>query len=128
METNGRVDEFGHHGTPSTWPCPDCHGVLRETDSSDLRFRCRVGHVWAADDLRRAQAREAEAALWTAVRSLEDRAAFDLRLADRASQAGHELSAQRFRSDADDLADTIARLRRFLASGDAIDLGHEDRP
>src|SRR5262245_28380544 len=36
-------------GTPSSFSCPDCGGVLWELERDDiLRFRCRVGHAYTA--------------------------------------------------------------------------------
>jgi two-component system chemotaxis response regulator CheB len=104
-----------HPGRPSSWPCPDCNGVLWEVDDGLLRFRCRVGHAWAAESLLDTQRLEVEGALWTALRSLEDRVALSRRLADRAETDGRWITAERFRSDVTDMQRSIEVLRRLVA-------------
>src|SRR5215204_3532725 len=71
-------------GRPSVFSCPECHGVLWEVDEGGLlRFRCRVGHVYSPDSMMAAQTDEVDRALWTALRTLEERAALSYRLAER---------------------------------------------
>lgn len=61
-------------GPPSGLTCPECHGALwaREGDAS---YRCRVGHAYSEGSLRAAQEDALEAALWTALRIVEERIA-----------------------------------------------------
>lgn len=76
-------------GPPSGYTCPDCNGSLMVVDEGN--YRCRVGHAWAADALLRARDHEVERALWTAIRSLEEKAKLSRRLADR---VGRQASAE----------------------------------
>lgn len=118
MEGDDRVLEENHPGTPSPWPCPDCNGVLWEIDDgSILRFRCRVGHAWSAESLLHEQGEGVEAALWMALRALEDRVALSQTLARRAEEGGRRLSAQRFRGDLEIMERNVAIMRRLLESG-----------
>lgn len=72
-------------GQPSVFTCPECHGTLWEADEDGvLRFRCRVGHVYSSESMLAAQTDEVDRALWTALRTLEERAALAHRLAERA--------------------------------------------
>lgn len=69
-------------GTPSVFACPECHGVLWELkDDKMVRFRCRVGHSYGEESLARELSMGSEAALWAAVRALEEKAAMQRRAA-----------------------------------------------
>jgi two-component system chemotaxis response regulator CheB len=83
-----QIESDDRPGKPSGFSCPDCGGVLWELDpeSDLLRFRCRVGHAYAQDNLTAAQADEVERALWTALRALEERAAMARRVATQARE------------------------------------------
>ena len=62
--------------------CPDCGGALREiSDGELLRYRCHVGHTYAADLLLGAKTEVIERALWSALRAHDERAALLRRLA-----------------------------------------------
>lgn len=88
-------------GSPSTMTCPDCGGVLWELgDGGLLRFRCHVGHAYSVDSLLAEQADSVEVALWSALRSLEEKAALYRRLAAQADQQNRRISEQRFREQA----------------------------
>jgi two-component system chemotaxis response regulator CheB len=70
-------------GTPSVFACPECHGVLWELkDEKMVRFRCRVGHSYGTESLGTELSMASEAALWAAVRALEEKAALQRRLAE----------------------------------------------
>lgn len=115
MAGDDRAAEEEHPGRPSPWPCPDCNGVLWEIqDGPILRFRCRVGHAWAADALLEQQADGVEGALWMALRALEDRAALSRKLAERAEHESRPLSAARYREDLGGMIHNIDILRRLL--------------
>lgn len=106
-----------HVGIPSPWPCPDCNGVLWEIDDGPLlRFRCRVGHAWAADALLEQQGDGVEAALWMALRALEDRVSLSSRLAERAARSGRKLSALRYQEEFESMNRSADILRRLLTA------------
>jgi two-component system, chemotaxis family, protein-glutamate methylesterase/glutaminase len=101
-------------GTPSAFSCPDCNGVLWEIQDGQLeRFRCRVGHAWSPESLLTQQSEALEAALWIALRSLEERAALARRLAEPARRRRHSITAGRFEEQAAE-AQQAARLVREL--------------
>src|SRR2546423_7769101 len=84
-------------GEPSEFGCPACGGVLNEVhDGHILRFRCRVGHAYGLASLGAQQQDQFEAALWAAMRALEDQAALAGRLAKRAHDRGHTRTATQF--------------------------------
>jgi two-component system, chemotaxis family, protein-glutamate methylesterase/glutaminase len=84
-------------GRRAPFGCPDCGGVLWEVDVGGmLRFRCRVGHAYAADTLLEAQGDNLETALYVALRALEEKASLARRVRDRLLTGGNELSASRY--------------------------------
>jgi two-component system, chemotaxis family, protein-glutamate methylesterase/glutaminase len=104
-------------GRPSGFTCPECHGGLWELEDGDLpRYRCRIGHGFSAETLLSTQSSGVEAALWTAYRALEERAALCRRLADRAETRRARLSADRFGTESLELARQAGVLRAFLAA------------
>jgi two-component system, chemotaxis family, protein-glutamate methylesterase/glutaminase len=106
--------EGDHPGRPSGFSCPDCHGVLWAIRDGGLeRYRCRVGHAWSPESLLTQQSEALEAALWIALRSLEERAALARRLAEPARRRGHRITATRFEEQAAE-AQQAARLVRDL--------------
>jgi two-component system chemotaxis response regulator CheB len=125
MEADDRVMEGAHVGRPSQWPCPDCNGVLWEVDDEVFRFRCRVGHAWSAESLLHAQSDAVEAALWIALRSLEDKVALSRAMADRAEAGGRAKSAVRFRAEAEEIAHSVEVLRQLVQADDVVGVGQE---
>jgi two-component system chemotaxis response regulator CheB len=106
--------EGEHPGAPSGFSCPDCNGVLWEIQTEGLRrYRCRVGHAWSPESLLTQQSEALEAALWIALRTLEERAALARRLAEPARRRGHSITATRFEEQAAE-AQQAARLVRDL--------------
>src|SRR5262245_1905943 len=55
--------------------CPDCGGPMWEMHNDKIkRYRCRVGHGFTTESLLEGQSEVTEYALWTAVRTMEERA------------------------------------------------------
>jgi len=74
-------------GPPSIYTCPDCGGTMWEIKDGDLySFRCHVGHAYGPETLLFHQDGKLEDALWTAVRLMEENAAFRVRMAQRARE------------------------------------------
>ncbi len=74
-------------GPPSPFTCPECGGSLWETaDDADMLFNCHVGHAYAPDALENGMGERLESALWTALRTLEEHAAFFRRMQGRARE------------------------------------------
>lgn len=88
-------------GEVTPFTCPECGGTLWELREGDvLKFRCRVGHSYTADAYSHEKAVSLEAALWTAVTALVEKADFSRRLAERFRASGHEISAGRYEREA----------------------------
>lgn len=101
-------------GRPS-YSCPDCGGVLEEAiDAGPLRFRCRVGHEFYADELSSAQLSTLEDALWSAVRGMEETAELSDRLARMAEERGAIRTAKRHRERGEEVLEQAEVIRVFL--------------
>jgi two-component system, chemotaxis family, protein-glutamate methylesterase/glutaminase len=120
-ESESAMDEMvsapiGDSGRPS-YSCPDCGGVLEEVeDPVQLRFRCRVGHSYYAEDLEGAQWTKLEDALWAALRGMEETAELSSRLARISDEASAPRSAARHRRRAADVLEQARVIREFLLS------------
>jgi two-component system chemotaxis response regulator CheB len=106
-------------GRPSTFSCPDCGGVLWESEQGELlHFRCHVGHAFSEESLLAKQSDELEGALWTALRALEEKADLARRLADRVRRRGGALrSVQRLEATASDAEHGSNLIRASLLEG-----------
>ncbi|HKW76034.1 MAG TPA: chemotaxis protein CheB [Terriglobales bacterium] len=92
------VEDENRPGTPSQFACPECGGVLWEMNEEKmLRFRCRVGHAYTANNLHVEQTEAVESALWAAMRALEEGASLAKRMAENAEKNRHVGLASRFR-------------------------------
>ena len=105
MEAETKMAEFDMEtirdehkvGAPSAFSCPDCGGVLWEMPDGDLlRFRCRVGHAFSVESMVSAQADEIEAALWAALKTLEESASLARRMVKQARGRGQQWLARSF--------------------------------
>jgi hypothetical protein len=94
-------DAEDHPGVLAPFGCPDCGGTLWELREGNLvRFRCRVGHAWTSEALLARQAETLDAALWTALRALEESSSLSQQLAERARSRGNLQVAERLADNA----------------------------
>lgn len=99
------------HGKPSTFACPECHGVMWELEEGGLlRFRCRVGHAFTADSLTLAISDATEDALWAAMRALEEKAGLMRRVAPRSAKS----LRKDFQEQAEILGKQAQEIRKML--------------
>lgn len=105
-------------GTPSVFTCPDCSGTLWIVDDEGmlLRFRCRVGHAYSTKTMLDSQGALLEAALWVAVRSLEERRDLLLRVAESAPAGSVLARRMEGRRDHDQCRAAPGRHRRALGT------------
>jgi two-component system chemotaxis response regulator CheB len=117
MNTSGIVEKLGR---PSAFTCPECSGTLFEVqDRKQLRYRCRVGHAYSIKSFEASQTEGVEAALWTAVRALEESAALSRRLAERARTSGKPRAAAAYEAQAEERSRQAQQVRELLLSGTA---------
>ncbi|WNV85548.1 chemotaxis protein CheB [Umezawaea sp. Da 62-37] len=107
-------------GEPSGFSCPDCAGTLLDVDAERTRFRCRVGHAWTADALLDAQAGTLERALWTALRTLEEKVSLARKMGADARNRGSGKLAERYERTEEEASHAADVLRGYLLS-DAVD-------
>jgi two-component system chemotaxis response regulator CheB len=106
-------------GPPSAFTCPECGGALWElTDDGLIRFRCHVGHGYTGEGLAVEHARKLEAALWTALRALEENAAIRRRMAERSKGQRWESLAGEYERQAKDSEERAALIREVLVVDD----------
>lgn len=115
-------------GTPSGFTCPECGGGLWEVREGDLaRYQCRVGHAFSPDTLLAQYGEAMDAALWAAVRALEERTAFARRMASGARMRGHPVTAGRYESQAQEAEQRAAVVREALLQREAPTLPRAER-
>jgi two-component system, chemotaxis family, protein-glutamate methylesterase/glutaminase len=110
-ETSERPD-----GPPSPFTCPECSGPLWELRHGEVvRYRCRVGHSYTEDAMVIEQGSALEAALWSALEALEERAEFLRRVANRYGERRPRLR-DRFNGGAGDALERAELIRRALGT------------
>jgi len=103
-------------GRPAVFGCPECGGSLWEIEEGRvLRFRCRIGHGYTAEELLFGQYDAVENAFWTAIRALEESADLNDSLAERSRAHGNLRAADSFVDRAREARRKSGLLRDTLA-------------
>ncbi len=114
LEVDGGNAAEGY-GLPAGVTCPECHGTLYDRrDEAGIGFICRVGHAYSPESLGVAKSEEIDAALWAAMRALEESAALSRRLQRRMQGAGKEGMERRYAERAGDSERYADVLRKIL--------------
>jgi len=117
LESAEMVENVDQIGELSMFTCPECQGSLWEIKDGDLlRYRCHVGHAYSAASLDAEQSEKLEAALWSAMRALEERGALARRLARQARRREQSALAEKYEARAREADEHVANLRRALLS------------
>jgi two-component system, chemotaxis family, protein-glutamate methylesterase/glutaminase len=101
--------------------CPDCQGPLVALGPDEDRFRCLVGHAWTADALLATADDRLQAALWTALRTLEEKALLARQMASGAQARGSLHLARSYLQAAEETTQAANVLRDRLRSSAAPD-------
>jgi two-component system, chemotaxis family, protein-glutamate methylesterase/glutaminase len=73
MEENAIDAGIQRIAEPSTFACPECHGVLLQMkEGGRIRFRCHTGHAYSLESLLAAISEGIEETMWNAARALEE--------------------------------------------------------
>ena len=76
--------------TPSTFACPECHGVLLQMkEGGRVKFRCHTGHAYSVESLLAAVNDAIEQSLWNAVRAIEEGDLLLTRMATQYKSSGN---------------------------------------
>jgi two-component system, chemotaxis family, protein-glutamate methylesterase/glutaminase len=116
------VERDGAPGELTPYSCPECGGALWEIRDGELpRYRCRVGHAYAADSVFEDQSNSVDRALWVALRALLERASMSERIArrSRGDGKGSVATAERFERLAEEAHADAAVIRDVLLKRDA---------
>jgi two-component system chemotaxis response regulator CheB len=98
-ELNSGMKEIDQIGKRTPLTCPECGGATWEfAETGTPHYRCHVGHAYSLQSLASEQLVRTEAALWAAVRSLEENERVSLRLAEDAARRGRPQS-EKFHAD-----------------------------
>lgn len=98
--------------------CPECQGSLMALEPGQDRFRCRVGHAWTADALLATADDRMQTALWTALRTLEEKATLAAQMAVSAQRRGSDHLARTYERTAEETSHAAGVLRDRLMTGD----------
>ncbi|SES32362.1 chemotaxis protein CheB [Lentzea albida] len=101
-------------GRTTTLTCPDCAGSLLEIPGGSGHHRCLVGHAWTPEALLDAYSGGLERAMWTAVRTLEEKIALARRMAGHARQSGRAHIADRYSDQEEEALAAADVLRKHL--------------
>ncbi|HEY0692143.1 MAG TPA: chemotaxis protein CheB [Kribbella sp.] len=116
---DGAGDELELVGSYSGLTCPDCQEALVQLDPGHERFRCRIGHAWSADALLATADHRMQAALWTALRALDEKTGLAGRMAVSAEARGDRELARRYAGTAEEAGQAARILRDRLTAGES---------
>ena len=109
---------------PSAFTCPLCGGSLWHNEEGHYEhFRCRTGHAFSPESLFALQSKSTEAALWEALRALEENAALSGRLARQNRGGPHAADQERYRMRQRAAELHAEELRRMLMRPDGLSGG-----
>lgn len=118
------MNEMDSLGRRSVLSCPDCGGVMWEIDEGEVvRYRCHVGHTYAAELMSVAMDDNLRRALATALRALEERESLARKLHRQAVSSGHRMlaenwaeKAQEFERETKVIRESIRRVDQLAAN------------
>jgi two-component system chemotaxis response regulator CheB len=113
---NGELSDYSEElGELAPVTCTECGGNLWEIKTDGVRrYRCRTGHAYSARSLVAEQGEKIEAALWAAIRSMEERATMLNKLAGDSKAGGLSRVRERYQTRAREAREHADILRRIL--------------
>ena len=114
-QNDSSMEELDTIGERVPFTCPECGGNLWEMENGGPRYRCHNGHAYSLQTLADEQAIHVEAAIWAALRRLEESERVAQKMATHARLRGNDRSAAYHTDMARSSATHAATLRRLLA-------------
>jgi two-component system, chemotaxis family, protein-glutamate methylesterase/glutaminase len=115
VEVDRGASDSPQPGAPTGLTCPECNGGIWEHVVDGLpRYACRVGHTYGPEAFNLEQSERVEAALWTALRALEERGALLRRIAARQHANGNDRAAEKYSERADQSVQNALVLRELI--------------
>ena len=111
------MDTLGER-TPLT--CPECGGSMWELENGGPRYRCYNGHAYSLKTFADEQETRVEAALWAALRKLEESERLAQKMAAHARVRGNDRSAVYHAELAHSHAQHAATLRNLLSENTSM--------
>lgn len=132
LDTTGTGASDYERDQPSTFTCPECGGTLFDVEQCAVpHYRCRVGHAYSPHVLLASQSEHLEAALWTALRSVEEQAELSRRLAMRSRASKLDRAADQMETRAQRLRECGETIHKALHEGalrdEAVDKGEPEQ-
>ena len=122
--TLAELAQLEKRGRPSAFVCPECTGTLFEfAEEGVMHYRCRVGHSYLPDSLASNQEGVLEAALWTALRAIEEHNDLLQGMLARAEARGFDVTAKTYRAKLEEGAHRMGLLRHVLGLGHGSPVG-----
>lgn len=113
-------------GDPSSYACPECHGVLLQLkDENPLRFRCHTGHAYSVQSLLAEVNDKMEESLWSAIRSFEEGAMLLRQMAGHLHEGAKDDTSEELLRRAQDTKRRAELLKQAAMGNGKPDTGEE---
>jgi two-component system chemotaxis response regulator CheB len=103
-------------GEPSSFACPECHGVLLQLkEGTRTRFRCHTGHAYSVASLLAAISEGIEDSLWNSIRALEEGHMLMCRMAEHLKTSHDRSDAERLTEQANEAKRQSEVVRKLVS-------------
>ena len=114
---------------PSSFACPECHGVLLQLKEGDrFRFRCHTGHAYSVASLVSAVNEGIEDSLWSAIRALEEGGMLMHRMAEHLKTHDGGSEAESLKERGDEARRQSTMIRRLATVREPLQTSNEPTP
>lgn len=118
MNTQEFLENVEAIGTRTTYTCPECNGSIWQIGKEEpLRFRCHTGHSFTANVFLAEQTQNLETALWSAVRTMEEKVTFLHQMSERMTNHNLQSAATKYEDHAKSLDAEVSLIRGIILNG-----------